>query len=154
MDTTLPVRVVLFWDSEHARDAYGPYFIGVAKKTWTFTQMVIHDQLIRKILKHQGMDLNLWRVRITMRIFSDVQHTHVSTNKDHSNIRQHVTAITQIVSDKPSILYIDIEEDDEDDDNANEDYDVLSASDDNNDDNDEEDDINTPVNPLSSTTMN
>ncbi|KAI5683111.1 hypothetical protein M9H77_04339 [Catharanthus roseus] len=28
MDTTHPVIVVLFWDSEHARDAYGTYFTG------------------------------------------------------------------------------------------------------------------------------
>ncbi|KAI5663011.1 hypothetical protein M9H77_22334 [Catharanthus roseus] len=26
MDATHYVRVVLFWDSEHTRDAYGPYF--------------------------------------------------------------------------------------------------------------------------------
>ncbi|KAI5677197.1 hypothetical protein M9H77_08147 [Catharanthus roseus] len=45
MDTTHLVRVALFWDSEHAKDAYGPYFTGVAKRTWTFTRMVALDQL-------------------------------------------------------------------------------------------------------------
>ncbi|KAI5650480.1 hypothetical protein M9H77_36485 [Catharanthus roseus] len=40
MDATHPVRVVLFWDLEHARDAYGPYFTGAAKKTWTFTRII------------------------------------------------------------------------------------------------------------------
>ncbi|KAI5682970.1 hypothetical protein M9H77_04198 [Catharanthus roseus] len=45
-----------------------PYFTGAATKTWTFTQMVTHDELIRKILKHQGMDPNLWQVRMTMRV--------------------------------------------------------------------------------------
>ncbi|KAI5652798.1 hypothetical protein M9H77_29985 [Catharanthus roseus] len=29
MDATHPVRVVLLWDSKHARDAYDPYFTGV-----------------------------------------------------------------------------------------------------------------------------
>ncbi|KAI5662236.1 hypothetical protein M9H77_21559 [Catharanthus roseus] len=30
MDSTHPVRVVLFWDPEHARDVYGPYFTGAS----------------------------------------------------------------------------------------------------------------------------
>ncbi|KAI5681251.1 hypothetical protein M9H77_02478 [Catharanthus roseus] len=126
MDTIHPVRVVLFWDSKHARDEYDPYFTEAAKKTWTFTRMT----------------------------FSQVQHTHVSTDEDHLNIRQYVTAITEMVSDKPSMLYPDVEEDDEDDDNADEDYDVSNKSDDEHKPNDEEHDINTSVNPLSSTTMN
>ncbi|KAI5661834.1 hypothetical protein M9H77_21157 [Catharanthus roseus] len=28
--------------------------------------MVTHDELVRKILKHRGMDTNLWRVQMTM----------------------------------------------------------------------------------------
>ncbi|KAI5665920.1 hypothetical protein M9H77_15773 [Catharanthus roseus] len=60
---THPVRVVLFWDSEHARDAYCPYFTRAAKKTWTFTRMVTHNELVRKILKHRVMDPNLWQFR-------------------------------------------------------------------------------------------
>ncbi|KAI5650284.1 hypothetical protein M9H77_36289 [Catharanthus roseus] len=59
-----------------------------------------------------------------------------------------------MVSDELSMLYPNVEEDDEDDDNAGEDYDLSSASDDDNDDNDEEDDISTPVNRVSSTTVN
>ncbi|KAI5681365.1 hypothetical protein M9H77_02592 [Catharanthus roseus] len=54
-------RVVLFWDSKHARDAYGPYFTRAAKKTWTFTRMVTHDELVRKTLKHRGMVPNHWQ---------------------------------------------------------------------------------------------
>ncbi|KAI5656550.1 hypothetical protein M9H77_25343 [Catharanthus roseus] len=72
--------------SEHARDAFGPYFTGASKKTWTFTRMVTHDQL------------------------------------NHSNVRQHVTTITQMISDDPSILYPDVREDDEDDDDADANY--------------------------------
>ncbi|KAI5659002.1 hypothetical protein M9H77_27795 [Catharanthus roseus] len=59
---THPIRVVLFWDLEHARDTYCPYFTRVVKKTWTFTRMITHDELVRKILKHRGMDPNLWRM--------------------------------------------------------------------------------------------
>ncbi|KAI5658375.1 hypothetical protein M9H77_27168 [Catharanthus roseus] len=76
--------------------------------------------------------------------------TTVSTDEDHSNIRQHVIAITQMVFDEPSMLYLVIEEYDEDDDDADEDCDTSNASDNNNNPNDEEDDISTPVNPLSS----
>ncbi|KAI5662186.1 hypothetical protein M9H77_21509 [Catharanthus roseus] len=77
-----------------------------------------------------------------------------TVDEDHSNIHQYVTVITQMVFDKLSMLYPDVEEDDEDDDNADEDYNVSSASDDDNNDNYEEDDISTLVNPLSSTIVN
>ncbi|KAI5652291.1 hypothetical protein M9H77_29478 [Catharanthus roseus] len=42
------VRVMLFWDSEIARDAYGPYFTGVVRKSWTLptTRMISHNELI------------------------------------------------------------------------------------------------------------
>ncbi|KAI5656827.1 hypothetical protein M9H77_25620 [Catharanthus roseus] len=148
MDATHPIIVVLFWDSEHERYVYDPYFTGTTKKKWTFTLMVAHDQLVRKIFKHRGTDPNQWHA------FLDVQHTQVSTQKDHTNVHQHVTTITQMISDEPSIFYPDVEEDDEDDDDADADYDVSSVSDLDNGDNDEEDDISTPLNPLSSTTVN
>ncbi|KAI5683312.1 hypothetical protein M9H77_04540 [Catharanthus roseus] len=106
MDATHPVRVVLFWDSEHARYVFGPYFTGAAKKTWIFTRIVTHDELVRKIFKHREMDLNQWH------------HTHVLTQEDRSNVHQHVPAITKMVSDELSMLYIDVEEDNEDHDDA------------------------------------
>ncbi|KAI5648260.1 hypothetical protein M9H77_34265 [Catharanthus roseus] len=56
----ITLDVALFWDSKHARDEYSPYFTSAAKKTWTFTRIVTHDELVRKILKHRGMDPNLW----------------------------------------------------------------------------------------------
>ncbi|KAI5683856.1 hypothetical protein M9H77_05084 [Catharanthus roseus] len=87
---------------------------------------------------------------IQAQAFSEVHHTYVSTDEDHSNIRQHVMIITQMVSNEPSMLYPNVEEDDD----ADEDYDVLSESDDDDNPNNEEDDISTPVNPLSSTTVN
>ncbi|KAI5657863.1 hypothetical protein M9H77_26656 [Catharanthus roseus] len=64
--------------------------------------------------------------------FSDVQHTHVSTHEDHSNVCQHITAITQMILNGPSMLYPDVQKDDEDDDNDDVDDDISSASDDDN----------------------
>ncbi|KAI5675982.1 hypothetical protein M9H77_06932 [Catharanthus roseus] len=60
--------------------------------------------------------------------FSDVQHTHVLMQEDHSNVRQH--------------------EDDEVNDDADADYDVLSAFNKDNGDNDKEDDNSTHLNPF------
>ncbi|KAI5673167.1 hypothetical protein M9H77_13531 [Catharanthus roseus] len=70
MEAIHPVRVMLFWDSEIARDAYGPYFTGVVWKSWTLpmNRMISHNELVRKILKYRDMDPNLWIVRMTMRV--------------------------------------------------------------------------------------
>ncbi|KAI5672590.1 hypothetical protein M9H77_12954 [Catharanthus roseus] len=43
-----------------------------------------------------------------------VLHANVSTKEDHPNIPKHVTAITHMVSDEPSMLYPSVEEDDDD----------------------------------------
>ncbi|KAI5659216.1 hypothetical protein M9H77_28009 [Catharanthus roseus] len=61
---------MLFWDSEIARDAYGPYFTGVVRKSWTLpmTRMISHNELVRKILKYRDMDPNLSNVRMTKRV--------------------------------------------------------------------------------------
>ncbi|KAI5683440.1 hypothetical protein M9H77_04668 [Catharanthus roseus] len=37
-------------------------------QTWMFNLIVTHGGLVRKILKHQGMDPNFWRVRMIMRV--------------------------------------------------------------------------------------
>ncbi|KAI5674252.1 hypothetical protein M9H77_14616 [Catharanthus roseus] len=70
MEVINSTRVMLFWDSEIARDAYGPYFTGVVRKSWTLptTRMISHDKLVRKILKYRVMDPNLWNVRMTMEV--------------------------------------------------------------------------------------
>ncbi|KAI5657567.1 hypothetical protein M9H77_26360 [Catharanthus roseus] len=70
MEAIHPVRVMLFWDSEIANDAYGPYFTGVVRKSWTLptTRMISHNELLKKILKYRDMDPNLWIVRMTMRV--------------------------------------------------------------------------------------
>ncbi|KAI5663464.1 hypothetical protein M9H77_22787 [Catharanthus roseus] len=114
----------------------------------------LSDDTIRPNISKERIHVLVEFEPIQSQTFSDIQHTHVSTDEDHSNIRQYVMTITLMISDEPSMLYPDVEEDDEDDDNANEDYTLSSASDDDNDDNDEEDYIITPINPLSSTTVN
>ncbi|KAI5650837.1 hypothetical protein M9H77_36842 [Catharanthus roseus] len=88
MDITHPVRVVLFCDSEHARDAFGPYFTGATKKTWTFTQMVTHDQLVRKSFEHRRMDPNQWR---NTRLVQAIQNKHQNmTSKFISKLTLHL----------------------------------------------------------------
>ncbi|KAI5649770.1 hypothetical protein M9H77_35775 [Catharanthus roseus] len=183
MDATHPIRVVLFWDLEHAKDAYGPYFTGAAKKTWTFTRMVTYDELVRKILKHRGMDPNLWRIRMTMRVPSFYEEyqmfnfTLYSMNNDDEmryiwTIRLDISkeGIHVLVEFEPiqSQIFSEVQHThyqlmritkhsstyDDDNDDADEDSDVSSESNDDNNPNDEEDDIRTPVNPLSSTTVN
>ncbi|KAI5666115.1 hypothetical protein M9H77_15968 [Catharanthus roseus] len=167
MDVTHPIRVVLFWDSEHARDAYGPYFVRSTKKSWTFNQIITHDELVRKILKHLGMNRNLWRVRMTIRVpsfytkYQMYNFTQYSMNNDDEMC--YLWTITpnieneeiHIVSDEPSMLYRSVNEDDDDDnDHSNEDYAISSKSDDDHDSDNEEDNITTPVNPNISTIVN
>ncbi|KAI5676474.1 hypothetical protein M9H77_07424 [Catharanthus roseus] len=72
MEEIHPVRVMLFWSFEIARDEYGPYFTGVVRKSWTLpmTRMISHNELVRKILKYRDMDPNLLIVRMTIRVSS------------------------------------------------------------------------------------
>ncbi|KAI5650185.1 hypothetical protein M9H77_36190 [Catharanthus roseus] len=76
MEAINPIRVILFWDCEIARDAYGPHFTGVLRKSWTLptNRMISHDQLVKKILKYRDMDPNSWNVRMTMRVPSYYEH--------------------------------------------------------------------------------
>ncbi|KAI5673813.1 hypothetical protein M9H77_14177 [Catharanthus roseus] len=64
------VRVMLFWDSEIARDAYGPYFTGTIRKSWTLpmNRIISHAELVKKILKNRDIDPDFWNVRMAMRV--------------------------------------------------------------------------------------
>ncbi|KAI5668796.1 hypothetical protein M9H77_18649 [Catharanthus roseus] len=120
MDATHPVRIRCVWSSFHRS----------GKKTWKFTRMVTHAQLIRKSFKYMNNDDKiryLWAIR-----------------PDISKEGIHV-----LVKFEP-----DDDEDDEDDDDDDADYDVSSVFDNDNNDNDEEDDISTPLNLLYSTKVN
>ncbi|KAI5667918.1 hypothetical protein M9H77_17771 [Catharanthus roseus] len=59
MEAINPVRVMLFcWDSEIARDAYGPYFTEIIRKSWTLptNRMISHAKLGKKILNTVNND--------------------------------------------------------------------------------------------------
>ncbi|KAI5668029.1 hypothetical protein M9H77_17882 [Catharanthus roseus] len=133
MEEIHPVRVMLFWNSEIARDAYGPYFTRVVRKSWTLptTRMISYNKLVRKILKYRDMDLNLWIVRMTMRVPSYYE----------------VHPVTQMASD----------DDDDEVDKSDED-DAISSQSESDDDNDpEEGELQTllnPVNPVNPVTEN
>ncbi|KAI5671782.1 hypothetical protein M9H77_12146 [Catharanthus roseus] len=104
--------MMLFWDSEIERDAYGPYFTRVVRKSWTLptTRMILHNEL--------------------------------------KYMTEHITAVTQMVSDEPSILYTTVNNDDDEVDESDGD-DVVSSQSESDDDNDpEEGESQTPINPV------
>ncbi|KAI5677175.1 hypothetical protein M9H77_08125 [Catharanthus roseus] len=202
MEAINPVRVMLFWDSEIARDAYSPYFTGVVRKNWTLstTRMISHDELVRKILKYRDMDPDLWNVRMTMRVPSyykvyrmfyfnlysmnndeemrylwtipphlakegihilvEFEHIHqqnipITHDRNTTTLPEHITVVTQMVFDEPSMLYSTVNNDDDEVDGSDGDDAVSSQSewDDNNDS--EEGKFQTPlnlVNPVNSVT--
>ncbi|KAI5653861.1 hypothetical protein M9H77_31048 [Catharanthus roseus] len=70
MEAINPVRVLLFWDSEIARDAYGPYFywnnsekLDIANEPNYYT-----CGTSKKNIEYRDIDPNLWNVRMTMKV--------------------------------------------------------------------------------------
>ncbi|KAI5662683.1 hypothetical protein M9H77_22006 [Catharanthus roseus] len=126
MEAIHPVRVMLFWDSKIARDAYGPYFTGVVLKSWTLptTRMISHNKLIQ-------------------------QHSILITQDiNTTNMTEHITAVTQWVSDEQSMLYTTVNDDDDEVDQLGGD-DAVSSQYELDDDNDSEEvELKTPVNPV------
>ncbi|KAI5683478.1 hypothetical protein M9H77_04706 [Catharanthus roseus] len=123
---------MLFWDFEIARDAYGPYFTGVVRKSWTLptTRIISHNELVRKILKYRDMDPNLWIVRMTMRVPSYYE----------------VHPVINMVSHELSMLYTSVDNDDDEVDKSDGD-DVVSSQSEPDDDNDpEEGELQNPLN--------
>ncbi|KAI5683503.1 hypothetical protein M9H77_04731 [Catharanthus roseus] len=154
MEAINPVRVMLFWDFEISRDAYGPYFTGVVRKNWTFptTQMISHDELVRKILKYRDMDPNIWNVRMTMRVpsYYEVHPTNIPITHDRNTttLPEHITALTQMVSDEPSMLYSIVNNDDDEVDGSDGDDAVFSQSESDDDNDSKEGEFQTPLNPI------
>ncbi|KAI5674003.1 hypothetical protein M9H77_14367 [Catharanthus roseus] len=125
MEVIHPVRVMLFWDLEIARDAYGPYFTGVVRKSWTLPtiRMISHNELIQQHSIPITQDINT------------------------TNMTEHIKAVTQMVSDEPSMLYPTVNDDDEVDQSDGDD--AVSSQSESDDDNDsEEGELQTPVNPV------
>ncbi|KAI5662375.1 hypothetical protein M9H77_21698 [Catharanthus roseus] len=102
MEAINPVRVMLFSDSEITRDAYGPYFTGTIRKSWTLP--------MNRIISHAELDRNT------------------------TTLPEHITAVTQMVSDEPSILYSTVNNDDDKVDESDRD-DADSSQSESNDDN-------------------
>ncbi|KAI5664968.1 hypothetical protein M9H77_24291 [Catharanthus roseus] len=129
-----PVRVMLFWDSGIVRDAYGPYFTGAVQKSWTLptTQMISHNELVRKILKYQyGSGF-----------------IPITQNINTKNMTEHTTTVTQMVSNEPSMLYTTVNDSDDDADQSDGDDTFSSQSESDNDNDPEEGKLQTPVNPV------
>ncbi|KAI5667660.1 hypothetical protein M9H77_17513 [Catharanthus roseus] len=195
MEAINPFRVMLFWDSEIARDAYGPYFTGTIQKSWTLptNRIISRAELVKKILKYRDIDHNLSNVRITMRVpsyyevhrmfyfnlysmnndekmhylctiqphlakegihilveFEPIQQQNIPNTQDKNTttLPEHITAVTQMVSDEPSMLYSTINSDDDEVDGSDGD-DVVSNQSKSDDDNDlEEGEFQTPLNPV------
>ncbi|KAI5669676.1 hypothetical protein M9H77_19529 [Catharanthus roseus] len=144
METIHHVRVMLFWNSEIARDAYGPYFTGVVRKSWTLStiRMISHNELVSKNIEiprygSQSLDCSndnegsfilrkmryLWiipphhakeGIHILVEFEQIQQHSiPITHHKNTTNMTEHITAVTQKVSDEPSMLYTTINNDDD-----------------------------------------
>ncbi|KAI5666910.1 hypothetical protein M9H77_16763 [Catharanthus roseus] len=59
--------------------------------------------IIRPDISKEGIHVLVEFKPIQSQTFLDVQNTHVSAHEDHSNVRQHVTVITKMVRNEPSI---------------------------------------------------
>ncbi|KAI5663254.1 hypothetical protein M9H77_22577 [Catharanthus roseus] len=111
--STHPVRVVLFWDSDIARDVYGPYFTGLIQQ----------------------------------------QTVSITNDTNTINMTEHIKAITQMVSNEPSMFYPIVAGDEDENDHSDKEYAVSSESesDDNNDA--EKEELQTPVNLVTKNTV-
>ncbi|KAI5652641.1 hypothetical protein M9H77_29828 [Catharanthus roseus] len=194
MESINPVRVQLFSDSEIARNAYGPYFTGTIRKSWTLptNRIISHSDLVKKILKYQDMDPNLWNVRMTMRVptyceahlmfyfnlysmnndeemrylwtipadiskegihilveFEPIEQQNIPITHDMNttSLPEDITAVTQMVSYEPSMLYSAANNDDDEIDRSDGDEVVSSQSESDNDNESEEGEFQTPINP-------
>ncbi|KAI5676098.1 hypothetical protein M9H77_07048 [Catharanthus roseus] len=82
--------------------------------------------------------------------FEHIQQQNILNTHDRNTttLPEHITAVTRIVSDEPSILYNTVNNDDDEVDGSDGD-DVVSSQSESNDDNDpEEGEFQTPLNPV------
>ncbi|KAI5657084.1 hypothetical protein M9H77_25877 [Catharanthus roseus] len=118
-----PVRVMPFWDSETARNAYGPYF----------TRVTIPPHLAK-----EGIYILVEFEHIRQ------QNIPITHDRSTTTLPEHITVITQMVSDEPST----VNNDDDEVDGLDGD-DVVSSQSESNDDKDpEEGEFQTPLNPV------
>ncbi|KAI5656925.1 hypothetical protein M9H77_25718 [Catharanthus roseus] len=197
MEAINPIRVMLFWNSEIARDAYSTYFTGTIRKSWTLptNRIISHAKLVKKILKYRDMDPDIWNVRMTMRVpsyyevhcmfyfnlysmnndekmcylwtiqphlakegihilveFEPIQQQNIPSTKDRNTttLPEHITAVTRMVSEEPSMLYSTVNNDDDEADGD----DAVSCQSESDDNNDPEGEFQTLLNPVNPVTEN
>ncbi|KAI5682283.1 hypothetical protein M9H77_03511 [Catharanthus roseus] len=155
------VRVMLFWDSEIARDAYGLYFTGVVRKKNIKIPRYESQSLecpndnegafiLRKMRYLWTIPPHLAKVGIHILVkFEHIQQQNIPIPHDTNTttLPEHITAVTHMVSDEPSMLYSTVNNDDDEVDGSDRD-DVVSSQSESDDDNDpEEGEFQTPQNP-------
>ncbi|KAI5670614.1 hypothetical protein M9H77_10978 [Catharanthus roseus] len=126
MESINPVRVMLFWESEIARDAYGPYFTGTIRKSWTLPT--------NRIISHTELPIQQQNIPSTY-------------DRNTTTLLEHITAVTQMVSDELSMLYSTLNNSDDEVDGSDGDHVVSSQSESDDDNVPEEGEFQTPLNP-------
>ncbi|KAI5654419.1 hypothetical protein M9H77_31606 [Catharanthus roseus] len=117
MEAIYLVRVMLFWDYEITRDAYGPYFTGVVMDN---DEKMRYLWTIPPYLAKKGMHILVEFEQI---------HQHsipITHDRNTTNMTEHITAVMQMVSDEPSMLYTTVNDDDDEVDESDGD-DVVSS---------------------------
>ncbi|KAI5649863.1 hypothetical protein M9H77_35868 [Catharanthus roseus] len=166
MEAINPVRLMLFWDSEISRDAYGSYFTGTVRKTWTLTSKknIEISRYGSQYLECSNDDEGAFvlrgasyeKIHILVEFESIEQQNIPSTHdRNTTTLPEHITAVTQMVFDEPSMLYSTVNNDDDEVDGSDGD-DAVSSQSESDDDNDPEEgefhpplNLENPVNPSS-----
>ncbi|KAI5662088.1 hypothetical protein M9H77_21411 [Catharanthus roseus] len=140
MEAINPIRVMLCWDSEIARDAYSPYFTGVVRKSWTLpmTRMISHNELtIPPYLAKEGFHIFVE--------FEHIQQQNIPITHDINT-----TTLTEL-------LQRIVNNDDDEVDGSDGDDVISSQSESDDDNNPKEGEFQTPlnlVNPVNPVTEN
>ncbi|KAI5673888.1 hypothetical protein M9H77_14252 [Catharanthus roseus] len=164
MEAINPVRVMLFWDYEIARDAYGPYFTGTVRKTWTLptNRFISHTKLVHRIFYFNLYSMNndeemryLWTIPADLSkegihiLVESIEQQNIPSTHDRNTttLPEYITAVTHMISDEPSMLYSTVHNDDDEVDGSDGD-DAVSSQSESDDDNDpEEEEFHSPLNP-------
>ncbi|KAI5671730.1 hypothetical protein M9H77_12094 [Catharanthus roseus] len=167
MESINPVRVMLFWDFEIARDldiANEPNYITYRTGKENIEIPSYGSQSLECLNDDDGAFVLRGAFRpIEGRIhilveFEPIQQQNIPSTHDGNTttLPKHITALTQMVSDEPSILYSTVNNDDNEVDRLDGD-DVVSSQSESDDDNDPEKEFQTPLNlenPINPVTEN
>ncbi|KAI5668451.1 hypothetical protein M9H77_18304 [Catharanthus roseus] len=156
MESINPFRIMLFWDSEIARNAYD-----IANEPNYITYRISKENI--KIPRYGPRSLECSNddegafilrgasyegIHILVK-FEPIQQQNIPNthNRNTTTLPEHITTVTQMVSDEPSMLYSTINNDDDEVDRLDGE-DAVSSQSELDDDNDaEEGEFQTPLNP-------